>query len=85
VVPAEWQEQSRKFQKKDTDARWAKKNGRSHFIVRFIQLNKCEYCGLIKFSPTCFSALVLYTVVFYEKLLFSPCVVFLHLSPTLVI
>ena len=84
-VPEEWQEQSHKLQKKDTDTRWVKKNGRSQFIVRFIQLNKCEYCGLIKFSPTYFSALVCYTVVFSDKLLFSPCVVFLHLSPTLVI
>jgi transposase, IS5 family len=47
-IPEEWQEQPHKPQKKDTDARWVKKNGRSHFIVRFIQLNKCEYCGVMK-------------------------------------
>ncbi len=41
-VPAELQGQPHKFQKKDTDVSWVKKNGRSHFIVRFIQLNKRE-------------------------------------------
>jgi transposase, IS5 family len=30
-VPEEWQEQPHKLQQKDTDARWVKKNGRSHY------------------------------------------------------
>jgi hypothetical protein len=30
-VPEEWQEQTHKLQQKDTDARWVKKNGRSHY------------------------------------------------------
>jgi hypothetical protein len=47
-VPEEWQEQPHKLQKKDTDVRWVKRNGRSQFIVRFIQLNKREYYGVIK-------------------------------------
>jgi len=30
-VPEDWQKQTRKLQQKDTDARWVKKNGRSHY------------------------------------------------------
>ena len=30
-VPEVWQEQPHKIQQKDTDARWVKKNGRSHY------------------------------------------------------
>ena len=30
-VPEEWKEQPHKLQQKDTDARWVKKNGRSHY------------------------------------------------------
>ena len=30
-VPEVWQEQPHKLQQKDTDARWVKKNGRSHY------------------------------------------------------
>jgi IS5 family transposase len=30
-VPEEWQKQPHKLQQKDTDARWVKKNGRSHY------------------------------------------------------
>ena len=33
-VPEDWKEQPHKLQQKDTDARWVKKNGRSHYGLK---------------------------------------------------